>query len=51
MGVSFAVTFPGFGGIRESNSALGTYARGLGNKQNFGELERKGTEEQMLHCN
>lgn len=40
----FAVTFPGFGGFRESTSVLGTDAGGLGNGQNFGELERKGME-------
>lgn len=33
----FAITFPGFGGFRESTSALGTDPGGLGNGQDFGE--------------
>lgn len=33
----FVVTFPGFGGFRESTNALVMNAGGLGNGQDFGE--------------
>lgn len=42
VGSGFAVTFPGLDSFRESSSVLGIDAKELGNKQRFGELERKG---------
>ena len=42
MGSGFAVTFPGLDSFWESSSVLGIDAKELGNKQRFGELDRKG---------
>ena len=42
VGSGFAMTFPSLDSCRESSSALGMDAKGLGNKQKFGGLERKG---------
>lgn len=44
VGAGFSVTFPSLGGSGESSSALGKDAGGLGNGQDFGELEQKEME-------
>ena len=42
VGSGFAMPFPSLDSFRESSSALGMDAKGLGNKHKFGGLEGKG---------